>query len=209
MGATQDSQATLPNKGDMGAWDEGNPREAADVRREARLTNLTVHFGRFCEFCHEKGSELADGDPVKKMKGRAVLLGDNVRDQDFNWAEFCELGSSPPSMEAAKPLDAMGSFPGYVVETGDARGAYTQSLLKGVATWVTLPENRWPKHWIGKFLESCSAPRPCTLRTRRRRNLLGRPLRRHTDVNRIHQTGRRMARSVLARENEIGANRLR
>ncbi len=45
----------------------------------------------------------------------------------------------------------MGSFPGYVVKTGDARGAYTQSLLKGVATWVTLPEHRWPKHWIGKF----------------------------------------------------------
>ncbi len=28
-----------------GAWDEGNPREAADVRREARLSNLTVHVG--------------------------------------------------------------------------------------------------------------------------------------------------------------------
>ena len=46
------------------------------------------------------------------MKGRAVLLGENFRDQDFNWAEFCELGSSPPSMEAAKALDAMGSLLG-------------------------------------------------------------------------------------------------
>ena len=85
------------------------------------------------------------------MKGRAVLLGGNARGQDFNWTVFCELGTSPPSMEAAKSLDAMGSFPGYVVKTGDARGAYTQSPLKGVATWVTLPENRWPKHWKGKF----------------------------------------------------------
>ena len=50
------------------------------------------------------------------MKGRAVLLGDNVRDQDFNWAELCDIGSSPPSMEAAKALDAMGSLPGYVVK---------------------------------------------------------------------------------------------
>ena len=41
------------------------------------------------------------------MKGRAVLRGDNVKDQDFSWAELCELGSSPPSMEAAKALDAM------------------------------------------------------------------------------------------------------
>ncbi len=45
------------------------PREAADVRREARLGNQTVHFGRICELCHEKGSELADGDPEKKMRG--------------------------------------------------------------------------------------------------------------------------------------------
>ena len=65
------------------------------------------------------------------MKGRAVLLGDNVKDQDFNWAEFCELGSSPPSTEAAKALGAMGSLRGYVVKTGDARGAYTQTLLRG------------------------------------------------------------------------------
>ncbi len=65
------------------------------------------------------------------MKGRAVLLGDNVRDQGFSWAELCELGSSPLSMEAAKSLDAMGSFSGYIVKTGDARGAYTQPLLKG------------------------------------------------------------------------------
>ena len=85
------------------------------------------------------------------MKGRSVLLGDNVKDQDFSWAEFCELGSSPPSMEAAKALDAMGSLPGYSVKNGDARGAYTQALLLGTETWVTLPENRWPERWKGKF----------------------------------------------------------
>ncbi len=78
----------------------------------------------------KKGSELADGDPEHQMRGRAVLLGDNVKDQDFNWADFCEPGSSPPSTEAAKALDAMGSLRGYVVKTGDARGAYTQSLLQ-------------------------------------------------------------------------------
>ena len=84
------------------------------------------------------------------MKGRSVLLGDNVEDQDSNWAEFCELGSSPPSIEAAKALDAMGSLLGYRVKVGDATGVYTQSLLRGTKTWVTLPENGWPEHWIGK-----------------------------------------------------------
>ena len=98
-----------------------------------------------------KGSELEDGDPEIKMKGRSVLSGDKVKDQDFKWAEFCELGSSPPSMEAAKALDAMGSFLGYKVKTGDARGAYTQSLLRGADTWVALSENRWPKPWQISF----------------------------------------------------------
>jgi hypothetical protein len=85
------------------------------------------------------------------MKGRSVLPGDNVKDRDFNWPEFCELGFSPPSIEAAKAIDAMESLPGYKVKTGDARGAYTQSLRRGAETWATLPENRWPKHWKGKF----------------------------------------------------------
>ena len=139
-----------PTKG-VGAWDEGNVREASSVRKEAQRLGKTVHFARIVELCHEKGSELEIGDPERKMKGRSVLLGDNVKDQDFSWAEFCELSSSPPTIEAAKALDAMGSLPGYRVKTGDARGAYTQALLLGAETWVALPENRWPKHWIGKF----------------------------------------------------------
>jgi hypothetical protein len=40
--------------------------------------------------------------------GRAVFLGDTVKDERFNWAEFADLRSSPPTMEAAKAFDAMG-----------------------------------------------------------------------------------------------------
>ena len=47
---------------------------------------------------------------TQNMKGRSVLLGDNVKDQDFNWAEFLELGSGPATIESAKALDAMGSY---------------------------------------------------------------------------------------------------
>ena len=100
-----------PVKG-LGAWDEGNVREASSIRADARANGKGVHFGRICELCHEKGSELEDGDTENEMKGRSVLLGDNVKDQDFNLPEFCELGSSPPSIEAAKALDAMASVPG-------------------------------------------------------------------------------------------------
>jgi hypothetical protein len=133
-----------------GAWYEGGVREAAAVRAEARHATITTHFGRIVELCTEKGSELATNDPLRKMKGRAVFLGDNVRDENFNWAEFADLGSSPPTMEASKALDAMGSLEGYNVKTGDARGAYTQSYLRGCNTWVALPADRWPKEWIGK-----------------------------------------------------------
>ena len=66
--------------------------EAAEARSKARQDGNVVHFERLCAFCHEKGGELEDGDPEKKMKCRSVLLGDNVRDQDFNWAGLLELG---------------------------------------------------------------------------------------------------------------------
>ena len=72
------------------------------------------------------------------MKGRSVLLGDNVKDQDFSGEEYCELGSRSPSIEDAKALDAMGSRAGYRVKAGDARGAYTQALLLGAETWGSI-----------------------------------------------------------------------
>ncbi len=99
----------------------------------------------------EKGSELPKGNPQRKFKGRAVFLGDNVKDEHFNWAEFADLGSSPPTMEAARALDAIGCLEGYSVKTGDARGAYTQAYLRGCKTWVALPRERWPDSWVGVY----------------------------------------------------------
>ena len=89
-------------------------------------------------------------EELRKMKGRAVLLGNNVVDESFDWAQFQDLGSGPPSMEAARAADALGLFPGYCQRQSDAISAYTQAFLKGPATWVSLPERWWPKHWKGK-----------------------------------------------------------
>ena len=86
------------------------------------------------------------------MKGRSVLLGDNVKDQDFSWAEFCELGSSPPSIEAAKALDAMGSLPGYRVKTGDARGTYTQALCLAPRLGLFFPRTAGPNIGMGNSI---------------------------------------------------------
>ena len=132
---------------DRGVWTERLVWEKADVRAEARRTGKTVHFGRIVELCFEKCSELGKNNPLKKYKGRAVFLGNNVTDESFNWAEFAELSSSPPTMEAARAVDIIGSFPGYGVKNGDAKGAYTQSYLKGPTTWVKLPADRWPPLW--------------------------------------------------------------
>ncbi len=91
-----------------------------------------------------KNSELPEGDPLRVWKGRAVFLGDNVRDEVHNWAEFQDLGSSPPSMEASRAVDAVACRPRYRVKNGDARGAYCQSYLRGIKTWVSIPRARWP-----------------------------------------------------------------
>ena len=125
-------------------WDESRVRKAHEVRAESKRDGKTTHFGRVVELCYEKGSELDEGDPERIAKGRAVFLGDNVRDQDWAYAVFEELGSAPPSIEAAKALDTFSLFPGYEETQGDAKSAYTQSFLQGTETWVALPNDRWP-----------------------------------------------------------------
>ena len=77
-----------------GVWDEQHPREWSELSAEARRTSKTIHVGRVFEICVEKGSELPPGHPGRKFKGRSVFQGNQVRDQNFDWAIFQELGSS-------------------------------------------------------------------------------------------------------------------
>ena len=88
-----------PDGGGVGTWDYTSVREASDARGEARRGDFTVHFGSIAELCFEKGSELPEGDPQRKFKGRHVFLGDQVKDQDFQNAGFEQLGSSLPTFE--------------------------------------------------------------------------------------------------------------
>jgi len=136
-----------PDGTGRGCWDYKRVSSARVVREDARRKGETVHFGRIVELCFEKGSELPEGDSERKFKGRDVFLGDQVRDQNHNWAIFDELGSSPPSMEASRVLDAFAMTKGYCSSSSDAVSAYTQAFLKGCATWVVLPRERWPSEW--------------------------------------------------------------
>ena len=38
-------------------------------------------------------------------------------------------------------------FPGHTVEQCDADQAYVQAELKGIETWVALPQEAWPADW--------------------------------------------------------------
>ena len=98
------------------AWIYESVREWLDIAKEAKRLGKKVHIGKVFEICVEKGSELPEGDPLRKFKGRTVFQGNNVRDENADVALFSELGSSPATMEAGKVVDAYaayGSQPGF------------------------------------------------------------------------------------------------
>jgi hypothetical protein len=97
--------------------------------------------------CVEKNAELPLGDPNRKFKGRVVFQGNNVKDEDNNWAIFSELSSAPATMQAGKAIDAFGCLAGHCCQQADGESAYTQARLGGDQTWVRLPRDRWPESW--------------------------------------------------------------
>ena len=107
-----------------------------------------MHVAKMFEICVVKGAELDDKDPRKTFKGRAVLDGSWVKDENYDVVLFNEMGSSPATMQAGKAVDVFGLQPGYTIEQADAEAAYTQCDLKGTATWVRLPEDIWPPSWF-------------------------------------------------------------
>ena len=155
------------------SWDKNAPKEKAQVIKEAKAKGEQVHFATLEQLCHQKNSQLEES--MRKYKGRIVLRGDNVKDQEGFYAVFSEQGTSASQMSAAKFLDAIARCPGCKGEDSDAVGAYTQVILKDMAkvkgvehitTWITLPRNRRPSWW-NKFEEPV---------VELKRNLYGHPL---------------------------------
>ena len=124
-------------------------REWHKVKSEADANKREVHVGSLHELIVEKGSELREDDPNRKMKGRVVFLGDRVKDGLGNYAIFEELSSSPAAMSSGKFADAYGSLPGYIIGTADGEQAYPQATMSSkTKTRIRLPKHRWPKKWI-------------------------------------------------------------
>ena len=73
------------------------------------------------DLCHLKNAELAKH--LQKYKGRAVLCGDNVKDEEGHRAVFTEQGASGSQMAAAKFMDTSSKLPGMTGETSDAISA--------------------------------------------------------------------------------------
>ncbi len=95
-------------------WDETFVKEWRYVRHAARMRDEKANVGLVFGIVVEKNHELPEADPARKYKGRAVFQGNNVRDEDGNWAIFQELGSSPATMEAARCADAYWYVPGFL-----------------------------------------------------------------------------------------------
>lgn len=158
--STPEAQAALDKEWNrllsIRCWREDTVRELYDVAEEARRNGTKAHFGRLFELCVEKNSEQPKDSPHRKFKGRSVFQGNNVRGENADVAIFGEMSSSPATMEAGKAVDYYGLFPGHNIEQADAEQAYTQARLKGIPTWVELPRERWPAHWV-------EMKRPCCL----------------------------------------------
>ena len=113
----------------QGVWYVIRVREKRDVIRDAMRLNKKVHFARIFPTCFEKGSGLPEGDPNRKFKGRCVVQGNGVKDENSHAAIFQELSSSPATLEAAKSVGAYGCMKGHEVQQCDAQQAYVQSEL--------------------------------------------------------------------------------
>ena len=132
-------------------WDLNTVRKQDEVAEQARSNNIKIHFGDIFGICGAKGSELQEGDPAKKWKGRFVFRGSDVKDEYSDTAIFNELSSSPATLGASRAVDAYGLIDGHTSSQCDAEQAYVQSRLGGTETWVRIPKDRWPAEWAGKF----------------------------------------------------------
>ena len=84
-----------------------------------------------------------------------MFQGNEVRDQNWDYAIFQELSSSPASLEASRAADCYGLVEGNTTMQADAEQAYIQAKLKGTPTYVFLPEEEWPPAWKGMKCPVC------------------------------------------------------
>ncbi len=133
-------------------WDVSRVCEWTPLAKRAQAAGKKLHIGRAFDICVEKNSELENGNPNRKFKGRVVFEGCYVKDELNNWAIFAEITSCLATMEAGKAADGYGLLSGHDVQQADGESAYAQAKLGGEETWIRLPPDRWPKEWVVKYI---------------------------------------------------------
>ena len=68
------------------------------VAKEAKAKGGQIHMACAHGICVEK----LVGDPKRMLKGRGVLLGNQVKNQSLEAAMFQDLGNSPASFKALR-----------------------------------------------------------------------------------------------------------
>ena len=80
-----------------------------------------------------------------------MFLGDRVTDEGYVQAMFAARASTPAAIEAARAVDAYSCIGNHIAEQSDVTSAYNQAFLQGTETWVSLPADRWPESWKGRY----------------------------------------------------------
>ncbi len=70
-------------------WDETQVRSWPVVAAEARRRNKPAHVGSVFGICVVKHSELEES--LRKYKGRYVYQGNNIKDENNDWAIFQDV----------------------------------------------------------------------------------------------------------------------
>ena len=60
-----------------------------------------------------------------KYKGRIILRGDSVKDQDDNYAVYADMASSVSLLSGRRTVGATGMMPGHGCEQSDAPRLYS------------------------------------------------------------------------------------
>ena len=78
----------------------------------------------------EKNTDLLEGDPRRKFKGRVGFQGNNVKTPNKENAVLVDLGSSPSSVRAGRLVDAFG--------------------LRQMSGFISVGEGAWPSCYVHK-----------------------------------------------------------
>ena len=133
----------------INTWDESRVEAKRSVKKRYERMGKPVNFGRLHDICVEKFSELPEKDRV--YKGRVVFGGHDIRQAEGLQVLFNDGGSGASFISASKVVDAVSMLPGCNGEQADAPMAYTQALIEGTDTYVTLPQHAWPKGCKERF----------------------------------------------------------